>query len=78
MAYFTVWALYFGFATSQFIGERRFLSAIKGIAAVVLAQALASIIFSMIAQLSVQLLASLISIFPAIVNAAWVASPASA
>jgi uncharacterized protein DUF3667 len=50
VAYLTFWALYFGIAMAQFLGERRLLSIIKGIVAVVLAQVFASILLSAIAQ----------------------------
>lgn len=55
VAYLSLWALYFGVAMAQFLGERRFLSAIKGIVAVILAQVLASLILSALAQILIQL-----------------------
>ena len=55
VAYLSLWALYFGVAMAQFLGERRFLAAIKGIVAVILAQVLASLILSALAQILIQL-----------------------
>jgi hypothetical protein len=51
VAYLSLWALYFGVAMAQFLGERRVVSAIKGIVAVILAQVLASLILSTLAQI---------------------------
>ncbi len=55
VAYLTLWALYFGLAMVQFLGKRRLVSAIKGVVAVALAQVLASILLSALAQLLLQL-----------------------
>lgn len=55
LAYLSLWALYFGFAMAQFVGERCLLSAIRGIVAVILAQVLASLILSALALILIQL-----------------------
>ena len=55
VVYLSLWALYFGVAMAQFLGERRVLSAIKGIVSVILAQVLASLILSTLAQILIQL-----------------------
>ena len=54
VGYLSLWALFFGVAMAQFLGERRFLSAIKGIVAVILAQVLASLILSTLAKIWIQ------------------------
>jgi len=50
-AYVGVWAAYFGFASSQFFREQRFLSALKGVLAVALAQIVVVIVVSALASL---------------------------
>ena len=45
-AYLPIWPLYFGFAAYQFIPGRRFLSAVNGVVAVVLTQAVTLIALS--------------------------------